>query len=264
MTDSQRVWAEDMPDAYDRWLVDAVFRPFALDLAERVAPLSARTVLELAAGTGVLTRELVRSGDADVVATDLNPPMVRQGAANVPEATWLPADAMRLPFGAGRFDLVVCQFGVMFLPAKPKGFGQAHRVLAPGGTFLFNTWGPIAEHDLETAVTAGLGALFPDDPPTFLATTPHGYSDPERVVADVRAGGFAHVDLTTVFLEGRAASARDLASGYCFGTPLRAAIQQRGDLETAREALTRHLEAEFGSGPLSWRMSAHVVQATKD
>src|SRR3954453_11868002 len=139
MAGSERVWADDMPAAYDRWLVDPVFRPFAIDLAERASRLSARTVLELAAGTGVLTRELVRSGSCDVVATDLNPPMVRGGAANVPAATWLPADAMRLPFAAGRFDLVVCQFGVMFLPDKRKGFGQAHRVLSPGGTFLFNT-----------------------------------------------------------------------------------------------------------------------------
>jgi len=264
MAGSERVWAEDMPDAYDRWLVAPVFRPFAIDLAERASRVAAVAVLELAAGTGVLTRELVGSGRRDVVATDLNPPMVRIGAANVPEATWLPADAMRLPFGAGEFDLVVCQFGVMFLPDKPKGFGEVRRVLAPGGTLLFNTWGPLAEHEVETAVTAALQKLFPDDPPGFLASVPHGYADAEAVVEDVRAGGFARVEVTTVVLEGNAASAADVASGYCFGTPLRAGIQQRGDLTVAREAITAHLQNEFGSGPISWRMSAHVVEAVRD
>ncbi|HET6815928.1 MAG TPA: class I SAM-dependent methyltransferase [Mycobacteriales bacterium] len=262
MEESERVWADDMPDAYDGWLASPVFRPFAVDLAERASRQSARSVLELAAGTGVLTRELMKFAGAEVVATDLNPPMVRRGAANVPQARWLPADAMHLPFGNGLFDLVVCQFGVMFLPDKPTGFAEARRVLAPGGAFLFNTWGPIAEHELESAVTAALRRLFPADPPTFLATTPHGYADPERVVADVRAGGFTEVDLATVVLEGRAESAADVASGYCLGTPLRAAIQQRGDLPSVRAALTAALAAEFGSGPLTWRMSAHAVTAS--
>lgn len=263
MAASERVWADDMPEAYDRWLVGPVFRPFAVDLAERASRIPARTVLELAAGTGVLTRELVSSG-REVVATDLNPPMVRRGAANVPEATWLPADAMKLPFGTGQFDLVACQFGVMFLPDKTKGFGEVRRVLSPGGTFLFNTWGPLAEHEMESAVTAALKDLLPDDPPTFLASVPHGYADPAAVVADVRAGGFAGVDLTTVVLEGRAESAADVATGYCLGTPLRAAIQQRGDLAAVSASLTSRLQEQFGSGAVSWRMSAHVVTATGD
>jgi SAM-dependent methyltransferase len=264
MAETEGVWAGDMPDAYDRWLVDAVFRPFALDLADRAARVPASTVLELAAGTGVLTRDLVELTGRDVVATDLNAPMVRRGAANVPAATWLPADAMKLPFGTGRFDLVACQFGVMFLPDKPAGFREVHRVLSPGGTFLFNTWGPLAEHEMESAVTSALRDLFPDDPPTFLASVPHGYADPEAAVADVRAGGFARVDVTTVVLEGRAESVVDVTSGYCFGTPLRAAIQQRGDLDGARTALATHLQAEFGSGPITWKMSAHVLSATRD
>lgn len=264
MADSERVWADEMPEAYDRWLVDPVFRPFALDLAERAARVPASSVLELAAGTGVLTRELVGSVGREVVATDLNPPMVRRGAANVPTATWLPADAMKLPFARGRFDLVACQFGVMFLPDKPKGFAEAHRVLSPGGTFLFNTWGPLAEHEIESVVTSALKDFFPDDPPTFLGSVPHGYADPEAVVADVRAGGFARVDLTTVVLEGRANSAADVASGYCLGTPLRAAIQQRGDLHAVAERLTTRLQDRFGSGPISWGMSAHVVTAIRE
>jgi SAM-dependent methyltransferase len=263
MGGSERVWAADMPDAYDRWLVEPVFRPFAIDLAERASRVDGRPVLELAAGTGVLTRELVRSGRLDVVATDLNPPMVRIGAANVPEATWLPADAMHLPFAAAQFDLVVCQFGVMFLPDKQEAFGEVHRVLRPGGTFLFNAWGALGEHELEYAVTAGLRTLFPDDPPMFLASVPHGYADAEVVLADVRAGGFAQAELTTVVLEGNAASAADVASGYCLGTPLRAGIQQRGELTAATKGLAAHLQDEFGSGPIRWRMSAHVVQATR-
>ena len=176
-----------MPAAYDRWLVPTVFHPFAVDLARRAAAHPVGEALELAAGTGVLTRELVDVAGA-VTATDLNGAMVELGARRVPAARWQQADAMRLPFDDAAFDLVACQFGVMFFPDKPVAFAEVARVLAPGGRVLMNAWAPLDTHAFEAALVTALGRVFPDDPPTFMSAVPHGYADPDVFAADVGGG----------------------------------------------------------------------------
>src|SRR3954468_14105824 len=221
-----------MSAAYDEYLVPAVFQPYADDLASRVARHQPRAVLELAAGTGVLTRAmLAKLPGVQITATDLNVAMVDVGSAHVPAATWRQADAMQLPFGDASFDLAACQFGVMFFPDRPTAYAEVARVLRPGGHFLYNCWGPLSTHDVETAVIAALAESFPDDPPTFLARVPHGYHDADRVRDDLTQAGFGGVHIDTVELDCRASSAGVLARGYCRGTPLRPEIEARGDLE---------------------------------
>src|SRR3954468_14287236 len=211
-----------MSAAYDEYLVPAVFQPYADDLASRVARHQPRAVLELAAGTGVLTRAmLAKLPGVQITATDLNVAMVDVGSAHVPAATWQQADAMQLPFGDASFDLVACQFGVMFFPDRPAAYGEVARVLRPGGHFLFNSWGPLATQDVETTVIAALAECFPDDPPTFLARVPHGYHDAQRIAADLTTAGFGDVHIETVSLDCTGKTAAELALGYCRGTPLR-------------------------------------------
>jgi SAM-dependent methyltransferase len=252
-----------MPEAYEKWLVPTVFGPFAADLATRVAARAPARVLELAAGTGALTRELAGAvPEAEITATDLNEAMVAFGRGRAPGATWQQADVLQLPFDDAGFDVVACQFGVMFLPDKPAGYAEVRRVLAPGGAFLFNAWSTLATHEFEVAFMGTLERLFPADPPTFLARTPHGYADPDRIVADLRAGGLRCRELHTVTLRGQARSVADLATGYCTGTPVRAEIVDRGDLTTTTSTVVRELEAELGRGPITVGMTAHVVEAT--
>ena len=256
------MWAEDMSAAYDEYLVPAVFRPYADDLAARVARHRPRDVLELAAGTGVLTQSMLASRpEVHVTATDLNLAMVDVGSARVPAATWQQADAMHLPFDDASFDLVACQFGVMFFPDRPAAYAGVARVLRPGGHFLFNCWGPLATHDIEATVIATLAGIFPHDPPTFLARVPHGYHEPDRVVADLSTAGFSGLNVETVELECVGKRAVDLARGYCRGTPLRAEIEARGDLEATTSAVATGLERRFGLGRVVGRMSALVVSA---
>jgi SAM-dependent methyltransferase len=251
-----------MSAAYDEYLVPAVFRPYADDLASRVALHHPRVVLELAAGTGVLTRAMMASlPEAQITATDLNVAMVDVGAVQAPEATWRRADAMELPFGDASVDLVACQFGVMFFPDRPAAYAEVARVLRPGGHFLFNCWGPLATHDVEVMVMGALAESFPNDPPSFLARVPHGYHDPDLVAADLTAAGFGGVHIQTVALQCTARSAADLALGYCRGTPLRAEIEARGNLEEATCSVTTALAREFGSGPVVGGMAALVVSA---
>jgi SAM-dependent methyltransferase len=251
-----------MPEAYDRWLAPAVFQPFAVDLARRAARLTPHRVLEIAAGTGVLTRELVAAiPAAEVTATDLNVAMVEYGSHQAPGASWRQADALHLPFGSEQFDLVVCQFGVMFFPDKPAAFREIRRVLAPDGRLLFSAWSTVDTHDFAAALVAGIERAFPDDPPAFVAAVPHGYSDTGQAVADLAAGGLGCVSAESVRLDGRAGSAADVAAGFCTGTPLRLAIEARGDLTTTTAVVSDEMRTRLGDGPITASMTAYVIEA---
>src|SRR5579859_1014886 len=113
MTNVDRTFAGSIPALYDRHLGPMLFEPYALDMAERVARLAPKRVLEIAAGTGIVTRALSQKLPAvAIVATDLNQPMLDHAAARLTSEriTWRQADAQALPFEDGSFDVVVCQF----------------------------------------------------------------------------------------------------------------------------------------------------------
>src|SRR5437870_8618861 len=130
--DTDKVFAGSIPKLYDTYLVPLIFEPYAVDLVNRLASRSLTRVLEIAAGTGVVTRALasVLPESVAIVATDLNQAMLAQASATGTKrpVEWRQADAMQLPFEDRIFDAVVCQFGVMFFPEKPKAFSEARRV----------------------------------------------------------------------------------------------------------------------------------------
>ena len=224
--------------------------------------------METAAGTGVLTRALTSRLPVEtrIVATDLNQPMLDQAAAKQQQrdrVTWRQADALALPFEDKEFDVVICQFGVMFFPDKIKGYREARRVLKPGGRFLFNAWDRISENEFADVVTQALGKLFPQDPPLFLARTPHGYHDVKKIREDLITAGFTDISIETVEHASKAASPREPAIAYCQGTPLRNEIEARdASLESATQAATEALSRRFGIGVVEGRIRAHVVIAS--
>jgi len=177
---------------------------------------------------------------------------------------WQQADALALPFGDRSFDAVACQFGAMFFPDKVQGYKEARRVLRPGGRFLFNVWDRIADNEFADLVTEVLAGLFPDDPPRFMARTPHGHHDVERIRQDLKAAGFAEVRVDAVDARSRAPSARHVAVAYCQGTPLRNEIEARDAkrLEEATDRAADAVAARFGSGAVDGRIRAIVVSAT--
>jgi SAM-dependent methyltransferase len=179
---------------------------------------------------------------------------------------WQQADAMALPFPDGEFDAVVCQFGVMFFPDKSKAFSEASRVLKPGGVFIFNVWDRIAENEFADTVTTALAAVFPEDPPRFLARTPHGYHDRSTIERDLAAGGFTRSpQIATVTARSRAESARVPAIAYCQGTPLRNEIEARDTalLGEATDIAAAAVAQRFGTHAVDGRIQAHVVIVEK-
>jgi SAM-dependent methyltransferase len=265
-TEGDKVFAGSIPKLYETHLVPLIFEPYAADLAQRLAPRLLARVLEIAAGTGVVTRKLasVLADSVSIVATDLNQPMLDQAAAigTSRPVEWRQADAMQLPFPDGSVDAVVCQFGVMFFPEKPKAYAEARRVLRPGGVFAFNAWDQIEENEFADTVTTALASLFPGDPPRFLARTPHGYSDRAAIERDLVNGGFtAPPQIDVVTARSRAESPRIPAVAYCQGTPLRSEIEAR-DASRLGEATDLAAEAvarRFGRGAVDGKIQALVV-----
>lgn len=267
MVATDKVFAGSIPEMYERFLVPLIFEPYARDLAERIAGVAPRDLLETAAGTGVVTRAFAARLPAQVriVATDLNQPMLDHAASKLPDdrVTWRQADAQALPFAKSEFDVVACQFGAMFFPDKIAAYKEARRVLKPGGRFFFNVWDKISANEFADVVTQALATLFPQDPPRFLARTPHGYHDVEKIRADLAAAGFAGVSIETVEHRSKAASPREPAIAYCQGTPLRNEIEVRdaSRLEEATKVAADALAHRFGKGPVDGLIRAHVITA---
>jgi len=261
-------FAGSIPETYDKYLVPLIFEPYAIDLAQRLAGAPLTNVLELAAGTGVVTRHLARSLPPSVfiIATDLSQAMldIAAAAGTSRPVEWRQADALDLPFDAASFDAVVCQFGVMFLPDKVRAFSEARRVLRRGGVFIFNVWDRIEANEIPHTVVQTLAGLFPGDPPDFLVRTPHGYHDTAKIRAHLSASGFSTVNIQTVAARSRAASARISAIAFCQGTPLRSEIEARapGRLAEITDAAEAALVNRFGNAAVDGAISAHVVVAT--
>lgn len=265
-SDSDKVFSGSIARLYEAYLVPLIFEPYAADLANRLASRPLARVLEIAAGTGVVTRALasVLPEGVSIVATDLNQPMLDHAAAvgTRRPVEWRQADAMQLPFRDDVFDAVVCQFGVMFFPDRPKAFLEARRVLRSGGVLIFSTWDRIQENEFADTVTTALESMFPEDPPRFLPRTPHGYWDHLIIRQDLAAGGFAGSPrITTVAARSRAASAWVPAIAYCHGTPLRNEIEARNAsrLDEATDIAAEAVARQFGRGAVDARIQAHIV-----
>jgi SAM-dependent methyltransferase len=264
--DTDKVFTGSISELYETTLVPLIFEPFAADLVNRLVSRPLTGVLEIAAGTGVVTRTLasVLPGRVSIVATDLNQPMLVKASALGTQrpVAWRQADAMQLPFPDGTFDAVVCQFGVMFFPDKSKAFSEARRVLGSGGVFVFNVWDRIQENEFADTVTTALEAMFPRDPPRFLARIPHGYYDRSTIERDLANGGFiASPQVTTVAARSRAKSSRVPAIAYCQGTPLRNEIEARDGsrLGEATDIAAAAIARRFGREEVDGKIQAHIV-----
>lgn len=268
MSEGDKVFSGSIPENYDRFLVPLIFEQYADEMAQRVSSLSPQALLETAAGSGAVTRALAAKLNSNVTmtVTDLNQPMLDYSASRLRDdrITWRTADAQELPFSNNSFDVVCCQFGVMFFPQRQRGYEEARRVLKTGGYFIFAVWDRIEDNVFADDVTKALGELFPNDPPRFLARTPHGYHDKRQIKNEMEQAGFEDITIETIAKQSAAFSPRHAAMAYCQGTPLRNEIEARGgDLEVATQHATTAIAKRHGDGAISAKIQAHIVTARR-
>ena len=264
--DTDKVFAGPVPQLYDRHLGPVLFQAFADAIAERIREAD-RAILETAAGTGIVTRAISTAvPQSTILATDLNQAMLDVAAEKTQGGNlkWQQADAQSLPFEANSFDVVVCSFGIMFMPDKQAAYREARRVLRSNGRFIFTVWDRIEANPLLHISDETVAGLFPEDPPHFLARTPCGYTDKARIEQELREAGFTFIDIEEVQRGSDVSSAQEPAMGLCQGTPLRGEIEacDRDGLIRATNAVAAVMRERFGDGPFRAPLQALLVTAS--
>jgi ubiquinone/menaquinone biosynthesis C-methylase UbiE len=268
MKDQEVRFTGSVPANYDRLMVPLIFRPYADELGRRARAMQPRQVLETAAGTGVVTEALRKAlPEAEIVATDLNPPMLELARERVGsgKVRFEQADAQELPFDDASFDLVVCQFGAMFFPDKVRGHGEARRVLRDGGHYLLAIWDRIERNAVTDVTQQALIDTFPDNPPLFMREGPFGYHEPARIESDLRDAGFGKVEIETVEFRSRSPTAEDAAKALFYGTPMSVETEELepGSGKRVFDAVLHALRRLEGPAGIDAPMSAHIVSAAK-
>jgi len=269
MANINAAFTGSVPELYTRHVGPIFFEPYAADLAGRLKGLLSGKLLETACGTGIVTRAIAAAlpDTVSITATDLNQPMIdfAKLQPGVERVRWRQADAQDLPFPEQTFDVVVCQFGVMFFPDKEKAYREALRVLKPGGRFFFNVWDRVESIDLVFVLNNSLTKMFPDNPPRFIERTAMGYHDVAKIRADLAQAGFMESTVDTRTLPCRADSAQNVAFGLVQGTPIVAEITERdpAGFDKVVNAATQAIAERFGPGPIEASMQAHIVVAIR-
>lgn len=256
-----------IPEHYDTGLGPHIFEQHAAEMAIRVAERGPGIVLELAAGTGIVTRQLRDSlaAHTEIIATDLNDAMLEVAKAKFEPDELISfdtVDACDLPYSDARFDLLVCQFGIMFFPDRPQSFREALRVLKPSGTYCLSTWCSIEDNPFAGIALDVTAQFFPDDPPTFYGA-PFCLPDPDPICDELVAAGFARASSERIELTSHIPDADILARGMTYGNPFVEEVKARGiDPEDIRAALASALRDRFGN-PGKMRLAANLITALK-
>jgi ubiquinone/menaquinone biosynthesis C-methylase UbiE len=217
-------FAGSVPANYDQYLGPLLFEPYALDIVQRLQNGKLQNVLELACGTGRVTKHLVSliSEDGQLFATDLNADMLAMAQTKVEDKRikWQVVDAQALPFDNASFDYIVCQFGVMFLPDKQKAFNEAHRVLQPGGKFLFSVWDDMLYNPRSFIIKKVMDDMFRENAPDFLKKGPYSFFDKEEIRKTVQEAGFQDPHIEEVKKTATYIDINDIIKGFVDGSPL--------------------------------------------
>jgi len=247
---------------YEEHLGPLVFEPAAQALLSHISAFPVHAILETASGTGRLTKHLRKSFPAaeSLVATDINPDMleIAQQQLNDPSITFQLADAQQLPFPDQSFDLVVNQFGLMFLPDKEAGLKEAARVLKPGGHFVFTTWDKIPSMPLFTLlIEEVILPLFKDEDTTRFYT-PFSLHDPQLLNTFLEQAGFRNHKVVFLKFSGRADSPQHIVNSYFLQHPLGRQVKEKAPdaFDKVAKELEHRLTKEFGAGAFKFELRA--------
>jgi SAM-dependent methyltransferase len=264
---SDHAFSGSVPENYHRYLVPMIFVDYARELTERACPPAGGAVLETACGTGVVTRQLLDRlpPDGTIVATDLQAPMIDFTGAELDDArlTLRAADAVELPFEHDTFDAVVSGFGAMFFPDRVRAYGEALRVLKPGGVFAASIWDSLAHNDFARLAHELLLELFPDDPPEFLSI-PYGYHDLSVLKADLEEAGFDEIEILVQKRLCTCPRAGDVPSGFLRGSPaIHEILARTDDVDAVTDALARRVTELYGATDCRGNIQAYIVTARR-
>ena len=258
-----------IPDYYDSGLGPVLFADFAADMARRVAALAPRRVLETAAGTGIVSRAMRDRlpADARLTVTDLNPPMLEIARRKFTAGELVevqPADAQALPFGDAAFDAMVCQFGIMFYPDKPKSYREAMRVLRPGGTYLFSVWDAHSQNGFARITERLIRQVFPVDPPGSYRV-PFSCSEIDPIKEALVEAGFSGLSIDVLRIDKPVSELKPFAEGLILGNPLVDQIRARSGVapDEMVAALVDALGHEFGTDPATIPLHTITYAARK-
>lgn len=266
MVDVAASFSGTIPEFYDSIMGPAQFEPFGRELAARLPARPAGDVLEIACGTGRVTRHLRERLDPEVnlVATDISAAMLEhaRGRLAAPGVEWREADACRLPFPDARFGAVVCAFGIMFVPDKGLAFREMRRVLRQGGSAWFNVWDGLDNNPHGRAAAEVVEARFPDDPTMRFGSLPYLFNDRAQIRALLEAAGLQPLTMEPVRIACSCPSARDFATGQMRGTPRGLLLREKGaSLEDIVDQVAARLAAIGGAAPFNYTAQALVVEA---
>ena len=268
---SDTVFAGSIPALYDRYLGPLLFEPYARDTRAARSPSCSRArVLETAAGTGIVTTALAERLPASttLVATDLNQAMIDHAATKpaLERVELRQADALALPFADASFDVVVCQFGVMFFPDRVAGYREARRVLAPGGRFVLSVWDSLQHNPMTRVVVEAVARALSAEPAAL--PRPHAARPfrRERAPPRPRRGGLRFDrrrdgDIAEPRALGRACRDRPLP-GHADARRDRGARSVAASPPTTDVAAAA-LRSAYGTGAIEAPMQAVVVIASK-
>jgi SAM-dependent methyltransferase len=254
-------------DLYERHLGSVLFEPYAIDLAHRVAENCAEgSVLEMACGTGIVTRQLRAHLKPSVAltATDINPGMLdyaRRKLSGLRSIAWKQADIADLPFPDASFNVAICQFGLMFVQDKDRAFREMRRVLVKGGLLVFDVWDRMENNPWGIIAHETVGGFFPGNPPQFFKA-PCSFYDVDVLRNLLTASGFDRINIQTIRKECYSNTARSLAIGLIEGAPILVEIQERGgSSEPIVDAMATALASTGGENPYRSTMQAIVTTA---
>jgi SAM-dependent methyltransferase len=253
------------PQYYNDCLGPIWFDPFAADLVQRLPERPPGDVLEIACGTGLITRRLRDrlSPSVRLVATDLSKVMLDYACPKLDgreDIEWREADALKLPFEDNQFGAVVCGFGIMFVPDRQAALREARRVLVEGGVLLFNVWDRVEENPHALTNAEVVEALFPGDS-EMRFRIPYDMHDPALLRRLLAGARFRETIIETKRIPMQGADPRSIATGQIRGTPRSALIEKRGvSLDLVIEKVTDAL-SRAGGNPYSGHAQAVIVQA---
>ncbi|MFL6483724.1 MAG: class I SAM-dependent methyltransferase [Nitrososphaera sp.] len=221
-------------EIYEQHLVPAMFEPFARDLIKLCNIKRYERILDVACGTGIVSRlaiDYVNASVGKVVGIDINPIMLNMArrcsiGRNI---EWKEGSALSLPFPDGSFDLVICQQGLQFMPDRNKAVREMNRVLISGsnredkhssyGRLVLSVWTSIKDSPGFSILQRLLLDTISNEAATILQL-PHSLSDIKELVSLVRAAGFNKILSKEITKTISFPSVEEFVIGYTNGSML--------------------------------------------